>query len=217
MPVTDQEILASYHRRFARIDHQIPDAPPFLRASQGRRLPRLLAVPVAALAVILVVLGGPLLAGQRSQTVLPSVAPPPSPSPSAATPAPTGPSLLTVAVIVEPKPEPSGIITTGLMPYTHFSARLVAMDGTVVSTWDVTMRQSSQQTVGSGTYRLSIWRYGVAVNVDTGANVTSAPVGECSASITLTPSEPESVVATFPYGGGPCQVTTRGGAHTASP
>lgn len=203
-PSSDHEILARYRRRFAGIERQVPGVPPFPVAPRRRPTAALFVVPVLA-AIALVAVGIPLLAGQRSATVVPSASPT-TPIPTAASPAATGPSELDLAVRLTPLPEPSGIVIAPAgLANAHFSAQLSA-SGRTIRTWPVTQGPAAHQSFDAGSYVLTVWRYSVVDNVDTGARVTSPPQDACSIDLTLDPSTPKSLLAVFPWAAGACRL-----------
>jgi hypothetical protein len=224
MPLTDQEILERFGRRFAAIERQVPATARFGAARHRRGTAGLWAVPAAAAVIVFVTAAGTLLTGRPagpgpSALVAPSLLV--APSAVAATPAPTGLSVLAVGVVVEPRPElPSGLITTGMVPFAHYAARLRAVDGSTVALWapDPSDSAPTAVRVEAGSYRLSLWRYNLTDNVETGARSSSPPASLCSTTVALAPSVPTRLVATFSYGGAdPCAFSVAGGkAATAS-
>ena len=107
------------------------------------------------------------------------------------TPEGTGPATIELLIVSQrPTPLVGGI----LEPYTYLAqASTATAPGPI---W-LTGLESSQHVLAAGHYHLSVWRVLVSDSVETGARMTSPPIGLCSVDLPLTPSEVVIATATF--------------------
>jgi hypothetical protein len=146
-----------------------------------------------------------------SATAVPAAAPR-MPVGAASTPAPVSDAsdearLIVQAVRLRP-PLPSGVTFGGILDTSVFEAQIATMDGDIRATWRVDKAAGEPNVLAAGAYRVSVWRYTVQDNVETGARTTSPPLDPCSIDLTLGGGTLVSVVARFPSGGGPCRIAT---------
>jgi hypothetical protein len=201
---TDREILDRYHHRFARVEPEIDDPPPFPARQQtssvrsGRvganvSVVLIFAIAIATAAVFL-----------RS---VPSDTPPGTSSSPASVDTTVGSDEAEIVVrVARGRPTPSGLDIAPILDGSTFVARLMTTSGDDVATWPLNTESGIPMRFPASTYRLVVWRIVTVDDVLTGARLTTPPLDRCSVDVELISGGVVSVTARFTSAAAPCQL-----------